>query len=94
MKQSVKIKITGQVQEVGYRKFAQKQAQTLGIEGTIQNLDDQSVIIYVCGDATKLDQFIDLLYKGPNKSKIADIQIEPLLTEKSFRGVFRILDRE
>ncbi|MFH0898435.1 MAG: acylphosphatase [bacterium] len=92
MKQNVKIKIIGKIHDVGYREFVQKQAQRLHIEGTIQNLSDESIIILASGQADHLDQFIDLLYKGPTKSKIQDVQVEPLLTEKSFRGVFRILE--
>jgi len=94
MKQNVKIKIIGKVQGVGYREFVQKQAKRLEIEGTIQNLADKSVMIYASGQAEKLDSFIDYLYKGTGKSKIQDIEVEPLLAEKIFRGVFRILGSE
>jgi len=83
--------VTGKVQGVFYRKFVQTQAQKLGIEGTVQNLDDKSVLIYACGLADKLDDLIDLLYKGSPKSKIEDVVVEPLIQEKNYRNVFRVI---
>ncbi len=94
MKQNVKIKIMGKVQGVGYREFVQKHAHRLQIEGTIQNLPDESVVILASGPADNLDQFIDYLYKGSGKSKVENLEVEPLLNGKTFRGVFRILGAE
>lgn len=92
MKQCVKITVLGKVQEVSYRKFVQKHAQELDIEGTVQNLDDKkTVVINACGLSEKLDELIDFLYEGTKKSEVEDVQVEPLLVKKDFRGVFRII---
>jgi len=91
MKRCLKIKVTGKVQGVFYREFAQKSAQKLQIEGTAQNMEDSSVLIQVCGTSEKLDDFIDELYKGSKQSKVDDVETEPLIQEKDFRGVFRII---
>ncbi len=91
MRKCLKIKVMGKVQGVSYRATAQKHAQSLSIEGTIQNSDDGSVVIYACGPSEKLDKFIDLLYKGTPESTINDLLAEPFVNEKDFRGVFRII---
>lgn len=92
MKQCVVITVSGKVQEVGYRKLVQKHAQTLDIEGIIQNAEDKhTVLIKACGQADKLDTFIGLLYKGTPTSLVEKVFVEPLLQEKSFREVFRII---
>jgi acylphosphatase len=91
MKQSVKIVVKGVVQGVFYRVFAQKQAEQFGIEGTAQNSDNGSVVIYASGFSEKLDEFIDSLYQGSSKSTVQDVIVEPLLTKKDFRGVFRVI---
>ncbi len=92
MKQCVVITVSGKVQEVGYRKYVQKHAQQLELEGIVQNCEDKNkVLIKACGQAEKLDSFIDLLYKGTPASRVDDIAVEPLLQEKSFREVFRII---
>ena len=91
MRKCLKIHIFGKVHGVGYRAFAQKHAQVLGIEGTVQNSEDGSVIMYACGQAPNLDKFIDALYKGTPDAEIKELTAEPFLSEKDFRGVFRII---
>jgi len=91
MRKCVKIKVVGKVQGVFYRKFVSEHAIKMGIEGTIQNVDDGSVLIFACGLADQLDDFIDMLYEGSSKSKIQDVLVEPLVQEKYFRGVFRTI---
>ncbi len=92
MKRCLRIKVTGKIQGVFYRRFAQKNAEKLGIEGTIQNLEDgKSVLILACGNSEKLDDFIDTLYEGSSKSKVENVSAEPLRPKKDFRGVFRII---
>jgi acylphosphatase len=91
MKRCVRITVSGKVQNVSYRAFAQKKAQALSIEGTIQNTDNGSVLIYACGPSEKLDTLIDHLYEGTPESQIKELTVEPFINEKDFRGVFRII---
>lgn len=91
MRKCLKVTVHGKVQEVSYRAFVQKHAQTFGIEGTVKNVEDGSVLIFACGASDKLDSFIDYLYKGPSASRVEDVIIEPLLSDKDFRGVFRVI---
>ncbi len=91
MKKCLKIRVCGKVQGVAYRAHAQKHAQNLGIEGTVQNTDDGSVMIYACGSAANLEKFIDYLYQGTTNSHIEDLLAEPFMNEKDFRGAFRII---
>lgn len=91
MKQCLRIKIIGKVQDSTYRNFAQKHARLLGIEGTIQANESGGVIIHACGPSEKLDRLIDFLYKGTSSSQVEDLVVEPFINEKDFRGVFRII---
>lgn len=91
MKRCVRIKVLGKVQGVFYREYVQDKAQKLQIGGTVQNSSDGSVLIYACGFSEKLDDLIDALYKGSSKSKVEDVIVEPLVPEKDFRGVFRVI---
>ena len=91
MKQSLKIQIFGQIPHQDFSKFVQKNAQKLGIEGTIQNLNDQTILIQATGISQHLDELIDSFYKNNVKAKITDIEVEPLIQERDFRGVFRII---
>ncbi len=92
MRQCIKIKVVGNVQMASYREYVRKNAQRYDIEGTVQNAEDkQSVIILASGVAEKLDEFIDALYKGTSESKVDEVQVEPMIKEKDFRSVFRII---
>jgi acylphosphatase len=91
LKKCLKIRVCGKVQGVAYRAHAQKHAQILGIEGSVQNAEDGSVVIYACGPAANLEKFLDYLYQGTTKSQIEDLLAEPFMNEKDFRGAFRII---
>lgn len=91
MKRCIKIIVCGVVQGVFYRNFVQKSAEQLGVEGSVQNQDDGKVIIYACGVADVLDDFIDLLYQGSSKSAVQNVAVSPLNKDKNFRGVFRVI---
>lgn len=91
MKRCVKVKVFGRVHGVGYRAFIQKHAEKLALEGKVQNNDDGSVEILVCGSAEKIDDLIDVVYLGPEKAKIENVIIQPVQAEFDFRGVFRVI---
>ncbi len=90
-KQCLKITVSGTVHGVGYREYVKKQAEKLAIEGTAQNLEGGVVIIFACSSTETLDSFIDLLYDGPAEANVANVVAEPMINEKDFRGVFRVI---
>lgn len=91
MRKCLKIKVSGKVQDSAYKSLAQKHAQNLGIEGTVQNSEDDCIVIMACGPSDNLDKFIDVLYKGTADSRVTNLVAEPFLSEKDFRSVFRII---
>lgn len=91
MRKCIKIIVYGKVKNEAYQTFIQKQALVIGVEGTIKNNDDESVIIHACGTTENLDTLIDYVYKGASGSHVDDVHIEPFINEKDFRGVFRVI---
>lgn len=91
MKQCIKIIISGHVQSAAYKEVIQKQATKLHIEGTLQNYEEDDILIFACGQSTDLDELIDHIYKGTADIKIRDVIIEPFINEKNYRGVFRVI---
>lgn len=67
---SVFLVITGRVQGVGYRYFAQYKAEELHISGWVKNMPDGKVEIEAEGDSKDLEVFIDWLKVGPARSVI------------------------
>ena len=63
--------ISGRVQGVGYRYFAERSAHQSGVTGWARNLDDGSVEVYANGTADRLDDFESRLRLGP---RFADVR--------------------
>jgi len=57
--------IRGRVQGVGFRYFAQRAAEELGLGGYARNLDDGRVEVYAVGPEEKLSQLAGRLRQGP-----------------------------
>lgn len=69
--------IEGRVQRVGYRDWAVRTAQQLGVIGWVRNLQDGRVEILADGDDMALDTFIDRLREGPMLAEVARIDAMP-----------------
>jgi acylphosphatase len=69
-----KFVISGRVQGVGYRFFAERWAGQLGIAGSAKNLWDGTVEVYAIGDAKSLEEFKNRLYQGPSMSRVTAIR--------------------
>ena len=66
--------ISGRVQGVGYRYFAQSVAHQLGICGDVKNLSNGSVEVYAIGNENSLEQFKRQLAEGPRSARVTGIE--------------------
>jgi acylphosphatase len=71
--------------------FVHKLAQKYELEGTASIVDNTHTVITVCGEKAMVDSFIDALHKGTGQWAPDDIEIEPFLKDKDYRGVFRVI---
>ncbi len=67
------IKVTGRVQGVWYRKFAEEKANELGIKGWVKNTVDDSVLLMAQGEEIELETFINWLRIGPPLARVNKI---------------------
>jgi acylphosphatase len=65
-RQARRFYISGRVQGVGYRYFAQRVAAKLGLSGYVKNLDDGRVEAYAVGATDQLQAFQTQLRRGPS----------------------------
>lgn len=72
---SVRIRITGRVQGVGFRQSAREQARSLGIDATAVNQPDGSVIVEASGPRDAVEQLIDWTRKGPALADVDEIEV-------------------
>lgn len=67
--------ISGNVQKVGFRVWARKQALIRGLHGTVENLEDGRVRILVMGSNKEMvDEFKAACYSGPKAAEVEDIE--------------------
>jgi acylphosphatase len=66
--------ISGYVQGVGYRWFAQKNAKELGLRGWARNEDDGRVQVYAVGTPDQLNRLAGLLHLGPRMASVRGVE--------------------
>ncbi|HLI85489.1 MAG TPA: acylphosphatase [Bryobacteraceae bacterium] len=69
--------ISGRVQGVGFRYFAQRAATELNLTGYVRNLEDGGVEVYAAGPADQLARFAALLQRGPRGAMVRAVEEEP-----------------
>lgn len=70
--------LSGRVQGVGYRYFAEDQALRYSITGYVRNTYDNKVEIVCQGYQTNLELFFTALKKGPTFANITDFNAESI----------------
>jgi acylphosphatase len=71
----VHVVISGRVQGVAYRYFAEKRAVSLGLTGWVRNRDDGRVEVLAEGDRAALELFLGELRKGPRLALVEDFEV-------------------
>ncbi|MGH9398048.1 MAG: acylphosphatase [Terriglobia bacterium] len=66
--------ISGMVQGVGYRFFAEREAKSLGLRGYVKNLPDGRVEAYAIGDERALKKFGRRLAEGPGSALVKRVE--------------------
>jgi len=67
--------ISGEVQWVGFRAFAERQARRLGIEGFVRNLPDGRVEVVAEGEKPRLEEFLGELRRGPRNARVREVAL-------------------
>jgi acylphosphatase len=66
--------VSGRVQGVGFRYFAQRRADELGLNGWARNLDDGRVEVYATGPAERLSDLAAALHMGPRMAEVRGVE--------------------
>ena len=70
------VRVTGYVQGVFYRAWAQGQARELAISGWIRNCPDGSVEAHLQGEDGDVSRMIDRMRRGPSNARVDDVEVE------------------
>ena len=85
MKVAKKFVISGRVQGVGFRFFAERCADQLGIAGYVKNRWDGDVEVYAIGDPASLEEFKRLLAQGPRSALVSNIEEASAAVSRQYR---------
>ena len=71
---------------VMFRDFIQRHARSLGLRGTVKNLDDGSIEVIAQGSQDKLEEFIKHVQKGPFLAQVVRVDVEWVEPIEDFDG--------
>jgi len=74
----LKVKISGTVQGVFFRKFVKDNADELGIRGYIRNMDNGSLEIVLEGRDEVVNDMLAKCKKGPDHSEVKEVEVEEI----------------
>lgn len=75
---TVRLKISGLVQGVFFRKHIKEEADKLGIKGHIRNLETGEVEVLAEGKDEEVNKVIDICKKGAPHSQVKNVDIMEL----------------
>ena len=90
MMQEIEAVVTGKVQMVLFRDFAQRKARSLGLSGTVENRDDRSVRVVAQGTKETLEKLVEYLHKGPFLARVVNVAVVWREPTQQFSG-FKII---
>jgi len=68
--------VSGRVQGVGFRYFAERAARKAGVAGWVRNLPDGRVETVAEGSNGAVEAYLAEIRKGPFGSRVSDVTVE------------------
>lgn len=84
---SIRLKIEGFVQSVGFRHFVITEAHRLGVDGWVRNSYDGTLEVMISGPNAAVEEMVALCMRGPSGARVTNVEIhkaEPL-KDKGFK---------
>ncbi|HTK79599.1 MAG TPA: acylphosphatase [Rhizomicrobium sp.] len=83
---TLRVRVEGFVQAVGFRNFAVLEARKLGLDGWVRNRSDRTVEALVSGSTKAVESFVAACMKGPQGALVKNIDLfkEDPPAEKGF----------
>src|SRR6478609_7082362 len=86
MRVARRFRVSGRVQGVGFRYFAQDAARREGLHGYATNQDDGSVEVVAEGEAESVERFERALRQGPSRSRVEHVVVDELDPHQGHQG--------
>jgi len=72
----VHVWVKGRVQGVGFRAFVQQNAYSIGVTGWVRNVGYDTVEAVAEGTKAQIDQFLQMVKRGPSVSRVDESREE------------------
>ena len=72
---TLRLRVEGFVQAVGYRHFAIGEATKLALDGWVRNRADGTVEILVSGTTKAVEAFVAAAMRGPPGSRVKNVEL-------------------
>jgi acylphosphatase len=69
----LRIFISGTVQNVGYRRWLQREAKARGVDGWVRNRPDGGVEAVLSGLEGQVGELVILCHEGPKRAKVSQV---------------------
>jgi acylphosphatase len=74
-RRTVRVRISGRVQGVGFRDFVERAAAGLGLAGWVRNRRDGAVEALFSGPLAAVDAMLDRCRRGPRGARVSALTI-------------------
>jgi len=88
--QAKRFYVSGRVQGVGFRFFAERTASSLGVGGYVKNLFDGRVEVYAIGSAEQMEALRNALQRGPRMAAVDRVDEHDSDILREYANVFSI----
>jgi acylphosphatase len=78
--------VSGRVQGVGFRFFAERVGNELRLRGYVKNLWNGNVEAYAIGDEVQLEEFKRRLAEGPRMARVESVLESDATVDKTYRA--------
>lgn len=87
---TVRLRISGKVQGVGFRYFTKQTARKLNVAGWVKNEPDGTVTVEARGDSESLEKFVHSLKDGPRSAEVASVEEKTIIGSEIKSNGFEI----
>lgn len=91
MRKEFRATVSGRVQMVMYRDFAQRHAKKHNITGTVKNMPDKTVEVVALGEEKDLEVYLKKLHRGSLAARVDRVEVswrEPSAEFSGFKIVY------
>src|SRR5262245_6073989 len=74
-RRSVRVRLEGHVQGVGFRYWTERAATDLGLDGWVRNRRDGGVEAVFAGDADAVARMIERCHQGPPSARVDFVKV-------------------